>query len=222
MFVDFDEEDPESRAVSLQCGHQFSTAAWRYYLQEKVKSGTMCTKTKCQQTRCNVAVPNSLFESILEDTDDYAYLTKYRAWCTKQYSDANKQLKPCRAPDCDRMIKLSTSFSGDFVSCECGASFCLKCESEAHEPVSCEMRANWMKMTQGIDVDKMWMSLNTKPCPGCRAPVMKDDGCMTMICLACGYDFCWMCMKYHGDHQTSCTQLIQNMAHNYSLQRALN
>lgn len=35
---EFDESDPEMKAVSLQCGHQFCWFCWTEYLKEKVKS----------------------------------------------------------------------------------------------------------------------------------------------------------------------------------------
>lgn len=62
MYVEFEPDDPDYKAVSLTCGHQFSAESWRYYLREKVESmGKMCVFTKCQQARCNCVVPHSMF-----------------------------------------------------------------------------------------------------------------------------------------------------------------
>ena len=99
----------------------------------------MCVKTKCLEARCNVTVPHSLFEALLTDTDEYIYLTKYRNWCVKQYTETNALLKWCPAIDCGKLIQLSTAFNEDNVTCECGNSFCLDCKCEAHEPGTCDM-----------------------------------------------------------------------------------
>ncbi|KAL2265816.1 hypothetical protein VTJ83DRAFT_6916 [Remersonia thermophila] len=34
----------------------------------------------------------------------------------------------------------------------------------------------------------------TKPCPGCKAPIEKNNGCQHMTCSKCKHEFCWDCM----------------------------
>jgi ariadne-1 len=41
---------------------------------------------------------------------------------------------------------------------------------------------------------------NTKPCPGCNSPVVKDGGCNHMQCSRCHYDFCWLCLARLDTH----------------------
>lgn len=38
-----------------------------------------------------------------------------------------------------------------------------------------------------------WIENNTKPCPRCRVPVAKIDGCNHIHCLHCSAHFCWRC-----------------------------
>ncbi|XP_054153201.1 E3 ubiquitin-protein ligase RNF14-like [Oppia nitens] len=41
----------------------------------------------------------------------------------------------------------------------------------------------------------------SRPCPQCRAPIQKNDGCNHMKCIQCKYEFCWICMGYwQGSH----------------------
>ena len=35
-FLDFEEEDEEYRAESLECGHQYNVLCWKQYLKDKV------------------------------------------------------------------------------------------------------------------------------------------------------------------------------------------
>ena len=43
----FDENDPEMKAVSLVCGHQFSADSWNEYLKEQIKKGATCVYATC-------------------------------------------------------------------------------------------------------------------------------------------------------------------------------
>ena len=61
FFMDFEDEG-EMRPISLSCGHQFSACAWTEHLKSAVNSnGEGCVMARCQQTRCNLKVPHSLF-----------------------------------------------------------------------------------------------------------------------------------------------------------------
>ncbi|XXQ38142.1 RING-type domain-containing protein [Plasmodiophora brassicae] len=40
---------------------------------------------------------------------------------------------------------------------------------------------------------------STKPCPECRVPIEKDEGCLHMQCR-CGHHFCWNCMRPWTGH----------------------
>jgi len=45
-----------------------------------------------------------------------------------------------------------------------------------------------------------WKNTNTRPCPRCASPIMKDGGCNHVKCGKCRVDFCWACMR----PRTSC------------------
>ncbi|KAL7539957.1 hypothetical protein ACHAXR_009773 [Thalassiosira sp. AJA248-18] len=40
-----------------------------------------------------------------------------------------------------------------------------------------------------------WKHSNTRPCPGCSSPIMKDGGCNHVKCSNCRVHFCWGCMR---------------------------
>mmetsp|Transcript_6276 Transcript_6276/g.4472 ORF Transcript_6276/g.4472 Transcript_6276/m.4472 type:complete len:92 (+) Transcript_6276:904-1179(+) len=44
------------------------------------------------------------------------------------------------------------------------------------------------------------MKVNTKPCPQCKTPIEKNQGCMYMACTNCKHGFCWLCMKPSNHH----------------------
>jgi ariadne-1 len=95
------------------------------------------------------------------------------------------------------------------VACQCGDLFCLKCKGIAHEPLTCELFAEWdPKIGQNFDEMQFMKYVigNTKPCPACGTPIEKNDGCMHMTCK-CKAEWCWLCLKNHMNHDfKGCTQ----------------
>ena len=69
-------------------------------------------------------------------------------------------------------------------------------------PIDCETLTTWEDRINNDEGDSNnWMKINTKPCPKCKSPIQKNQGCMHMTCSQCRYEFCWICMgdwKEHG------------------------
>jgi len=80
------------------------------------------------------------------------------------------------------------------VSCPCCLKdFNLEASSEFHLPDS-------SSDTAAETASVHWKNTNTRPCPVCRSPIMKDGGCNHVKCGKCRADFCWACMR----PRTSC------------------
>jgi hypothetical protein len=81
------------------------------------------------------------------------------------------------------MTLVSGSFSG---TCPNGHTTCTKCMQSLHYG-ECDIAA-------AIDPETRDMLLaSSKPCPGCRELITKNDGCNHMTCR-CGQHFCWLCL----------------------------
>lgn len=98
--------------------------------------------------------------------------------------------------------------------------FCFACGEKCfHWPILCEGLEKWKadvaeRIGDSDDGDetnfedvaqKLWMKTNTRPCPECKAPIEKMDGCNHMTCKNrnCKYEFCWICMQDWKLHGTS-------------------
>mmetsp|Transcript_16075 Transcript_16075/g.36920 ORF Transcript_16075/g.36920 Transcript_16075/m.36920 type:complete len:1239 (-) Transcript_16075:89-3805(-) len=97
--------------------------------------------------------------------------------------------------------------------------FCFHCGEGAHWPVSCQLLQSWLttvdKHVKEVERDgdgdvnevshKLWLKANTKPCPKCKAPIEKNDGCNHVTCVNphCNHEFCWICQQDWNLHSTS-------------------
>jgi ariadne-1 len=46
-----------------------------------------------------------------------------------------------------------------------------------------------------------WILANSKPCPKCKRPIEKNQGCMHITCTPpCKFEFCWLCLGPWSEH----------------------
>lgn len=100
--------------------------------------------------------------------------------------------------------------------------FCFSCLKDPHWPASCTDVSKWLNRlidekkeirsslyevsdspTNEDIAQQMWLRANTRPCPKCKAPIEKDEGCNHMTCTnrRCKHEFCWICRqpwRLHG------------------------
>lgn len=67
--------------------------------------------------------------------------------------------------------------------------------------MTCDTVAKWMTKTNSDGRNTNWLLENSKPCPKCKRPIDKDQGCMHMRCTPpCGFEFCWLCLGDWFEH----------------------
>ncbi|XP_065618625.1 probable E3 ubiquitin-protein ligase ARI8 isoform X2 [Quercus suber] len=76
-----------------------------------------------------------------------------------------------------------------------------KCTEEAHRPVDCVTVAKWILKNSAESENMNWILANSKPCPKCKRPIEKNQGCMHITCTPpCKFEFCWLCLGAWSDH----------------------
>lgn len=58
----------------------------------------------------------------------------------------------------------------------------------------------WLQKNSAESENANWILANTKPCPKCKRPIEKNQGCMHMVCTQCRSEFCWLCLGNWAEH----------------------
>lgn len=185
------------KVASAACGHPFCCACWRGYISATVNDGLGCLMLRCPDPCCRAAVGQDMIDMLASDEDK----KKYYRYLLRSYVEDNRKTKWCPAPGCEYAIDFSAG-SGNFdVSCLCSYNFCWNCTEEAHRPVDCGTVAKWILKNCAESENMNWILANSKPCPKCKRPIEKNQGCMHMTCSPpCKFEFCWLCLGAWSDH----------------------
>jgi len=95
----------------------------------------------------------------------------------KSVKDEPKYICPCPQEDCKGFI--------DSITYKCGMcekAVCKRCQIPEHEDEKCNPDI--------LETVKM-LKKETKPCPKCRVPIFKIDGCDQIWCTSCHTAFSW-------------------------------
>ncbi|KAL8204663.1 hypothetical protein R6Q57_010286 [Mikania cordata] len=182
---------------SAACGHPFCNSCWTAYISTSISDGPGCLTLRCPIPSCGAAVGVEMVNMLTSDEDK----KKFQRYLLRSYIEDNRKTKWCPAPGCDCAIEFDLG-SGSFdVTCHCSYSFCWNCTEEAHRPVDCETVSKWIMKNSAESENMNWILANSKPCPKCKRPIEKNQGCMHMTCNPpCKYEFCWLCLGQWSDH----------------------
>jgi len=178
----------ETKLIPLgHCHHAFCKSCLSNWFRSNSNG---VTRPQCPHTGCNVPVSIYDVRAVLGEDEagriDQLLLQRTLAempdfrWCPRCSNGGFFQGK-CPDAECTN----------------CGYKFCTECQQEAHPGMTC--REKCLQMVDAKVGSMHWISTNTKPCPGCHAPICKNGGCSHMRCSRCNYEFCWYCLgKYQG------------------------
>ncbi|OAY37414.1 hypothetical protein MANES_11G099800v8 [Manihot esculenta] len=191
------ESDSPAKFSSAACGHPFCNSCWSKYLEVSIDDGACCLILRCPDPSCGVVVDQDLINSFKELPEQYK--AKYARFLLRSYVEecGKRRIKWCPGPGCENAVDFSPGHCENFdVLCDCSHEFCGNCPAdEAHSPVDCETVAEWSKKNSNECCTVNWIAANTKPCPKCKSPIEKNQGCMHMTCRApCNFEFCWLCL----------------------------
>ncbi|KAF8402285.1 hypothetical protein HHK36_013237 [Tetracentron sinense] len=185
------------RMNAASCGHPFCSACWTGFISTSINDGPGCLTLRCPDPSCSAAVGQDMINILASDEDK----EKYSRYLLRSYIEDNRKTKWCPAPGCDYAVDFVVGSASYDVSCRCSYSFCWNCTEEAHRPVDCGTVAKWILKNSAESENMNWILANSKPCPKCKRPIEKNQGCMHITCTPpCKFEFCWLCLGAWSDH----------------------
>ncbi|GFP80706.1 probable E3 ubiquitin-protein ligase ari7 [Phtheirospermum japonicum] len=161
------------------------------YISTSINDGPGCLTLRCPDPSCGAAVGRYMIDKLASDQDK----EKYHRYLLRSYVEDSRKIKWCPAPGCDSAVEYVVGSGSYDVTCSCSYSFCWNCTEEAHRPVDCETVTKWILKNSAE------ILANSKPCPKCKRPIEKNQGCMHMTCTPpCKFEFCWLCLGAWSDH----------------------
>lgn len=185
------------------CDHWYCLCCWNGYISNSISEGSGCLSLRCPDPNCDAVVTQELVNLIVSDDDKL----RYGVFCLGAYVEGNERVRWCPGPDCGFAVEYD-DFGGNVgdgdgydVVCGCGYCFCFNCGEDGHRPVDCKTVARWVAKNNAESENTTWILVYTKPCPKCKRPIEKNEGCMHMTCRKpCGYSFCWVCLEDWSNH----------------------
>ncbi|KAJ4968407.1 hypothetical protein NE237_015108 [Protea cynaroides] len=188
---------PRDRITSAACGHPFCVTCWTGYISTSINDGPGCLMLRCPDPSCGAAVGQDMINLLASSEDK----EKYSRYLLRSYIEDNRKTKWCPAPGCEYAVDFVVGSGSYDVSCHCSYSFCWNCTEEAHRPVDCGTVAKWILKNSAESENMNWILANSKPCPKCKRPIEKNQGCMHITCTPpCKFEFCWLCLGAWSDH----------------------
>ncbi|XP_061374632.1 probable E3 ubiquitin-protein ligase ARI7 isoform X2 [Gastrolobium bilobum] len=191
------ENYPRARIEMASCGHPYCVSCWEGYIGTSINDGPGCLMLRCPDPTCGAAVGQDMINLLASKEDKH----KYARYLLRSYIEDNKKSKWCPAPGCEYAVTFDAGSGNYDVSCLCSYSFCWNCTEEAHRPVDCGTVGKWILKNSAESENMNWILANSKPCPKCKRPIEKNQGCMHMTCTPpCKFEFCWLCVGAWSDH----------------------
>ncbi|XP_071713866.1 probable E3 ubiquitin-protein ligase ARI8 [Rutidosis leptorrhynchoides] len=182
---------------SAACGHPFCVTCWRGYITTAINDGPGCLGLRCPDPSCGAAIGQDMIVSLATHDDR----EKYHRYFLRSFVEDNRKTKWCPAPGCDYAVDFIVGGGTFDVTCRCAKSFCWNCTEEAHRPVDCDTVSKWIMKNSAESENMNWILANSKPCPKCKRPIEKNQGCMHITCTPpCKFEFCWLCLGAWSDH----------------------
>ncbi|KAJ8615827.1 hypothetical protein MRB53_035199 [Persea americana] len=188
---------PRYRMSAASCGHPFCCSCWTGYISTSINDGPGCLMLRCPKPSCGAAVGQDMINTLASEEDKQ----KYSRYLLRSYIEDNKKTKWCPAPGCEYAVDFVMGSASFDVCCNCSYNFCWNCTEEAHRPVDCGTVAMWILKNSAESENMNWILANSKPCPKCKRPIEKNQGCMHITCTPpCKFEFCWLCLGAWSDH----------------------
>ena len=133
-------------------------------------------------------------EDIIHQNVNEEMWEKFKKFKARRLISLDPNVRWCPRLNCENHVV--GNILSKTLHCTCGQAICYSCGNQDHPGVSCENALD--KFYQGAK-----KSYLIYPCPKCKVPIQKNQGCNHMTCSNCQHQYCWICMgAYNKMHYT--------------------
>lgn len=217
------------QSLQMSCRHAFCAHCWETYLTNKIQDGD-AHHILCPAYQCHILVPVELIEKFVRPAIAKRYLqfdikafvesNKTIKWCPMAGCGRAVRLPEAEHVNATRGRCLSgkqRQETSHAVDCGNAHFFCWECLGDAHAPCGCNQWQEWQMKIAEVKPEELqascsgseeaanllWLVTNSKPCPNCKSPIQKNEGCNHMKCSKCKFDFCWVCQESWKQHSSA-------------------
>ncbi|KAK2191631.1 hypothetical protein NP493_48g00028 [Ridgeia piscesae] len=189
------------------CQHGFCRDCLSSFCEIHVTEGTVQQLT-CPEPKCDTRISAGVVRQALGGES-------YQRWerlLLQSALDTMSDIEWC--PRCNVAVIRDEEETINLAYCtNCHYSFCTQCHHSWHQGIKCEdktLRLQQMEEdSKSSDVRKQARAKQlkedylseiavkkfSKPCPHCKTPIEKFDGCNKVRCTRCCHSMCWLCGK---------------------------
>ncbi|TIA23431.1 hypothetical protein D6C80_00615 [Aureobasidium pullulans] len=176
-----------TKASSHDHGANVCRACYMVHIQVEIDS-KMWDQVACPE--CAVVLG---YEEVKNMTDAENF-TKYDEAAFRAAISVDPEFRYCMSTTCKSDQCHPAGIDEPTFCCrECGHNHCVSCEANWHEGLTCAQYQDTLQRAQEEEESQQEVAKISKPCPKCRVPIQKNNGCDHMTCSRCAYNFCWIC-----------------------------
>lgn len=182
--------------VFEECNHYYCLECLNHTLKIKVNDRAV-DNLSCPCDGCDHKITHNEIRCILSSDKDL--WKKYDQKLFDLTLGQMEDVRYCPKPNCG--TAMCGSKNAPMMTCPgCKFQSCFNCKEEYHIGITCDKYQIWKKENGKGDVEfEKWVKKNAKPCPRCKAPIERKDGCNHMTCGNCKYHFHWVTLaKWKG------------------------
>jgi len=175
-----------TQPVLLPCGHSWCHGCLIRYLLAAIDTKSFPLTCLGKEGKCGDAIPLTIARTHLSQSDFDALVDAAFDHYIHCHPD---EFRYCPTPDCTQIYRPGAPET--VLQCpSCLLRICPNCHIEAHDGFDCPEKDG------GHNLFKEWMkNHDVKPCPGCKVPIERTEGCNHMTCTMCKTHICWVCMQ---------------------------
>jgi hypothetical protein len=185
---------PSQMVVSCRHNHMWCRECLGGYLTSKISESQLAVLCPDIDDATDVGCAELLSEELIRDVVDAQTVAAFERF---REMKSNPNIRECPRDGCGHTQQTGSARHPEMICERCGQAYCFA-HASAHPGETCRV---YEKRQRDAEGETLWfLNQISKPCPKCKCPTQKNEGCNHMTCRNCKQDWCWICGRRTGAH----------------------